>query len=72
MQISNLVGQYNSSTASAAEGVSPTKGVENLVSTVRSLTKGNIFEGTINYSKNGMVTLGPTDNSFPQDWRIIP
>lgn len=58
MQISNLVGQYNSSTASAAEGVSPTKGVENLVSTVRSLTKGNIFEGTINYSKNGMVTLG--------------
>lgn len=58
MQISNLVGQYNSSTASAAEGVSPTKGVENLVSTVRSLTKGNIFEGTINYSKNGIVTLG--------------
>lgn len=58
MQISNLVGQYNSSTASAAEGVSPTKGVERLVSTVRSLTKGNIFEGTINYSKNGQVILG--------------
>lgn len=58
MQISNLVGQYNSSTATAAEGVSPTKGVERLVSNVRSLTKGNIFEGTINYTKNGQVILG--------------
>lgn len=63
MQITNLVGQYHNSTATAAEGISPTKGVEQLVATVRSLTAGNIFEGTINYSKNGHVILGLSNGS---------
>ena len=58
MQIGDYVGQYHNSTATAAEGLTPNKGVEQLVSTVRSMTAGNIFEGTINYFKNGQVILG--------------
>lgn len=57
MQISNLVGQYNQASASGAEKLTGTKGVENLVSSLRSLTKGNIFEGTVSSMKNGRVTL---------------
>lgn len=57
MQISDLVGQYNQASASGAEKITGTKGVENLVSSLRSLTKGNIFEGTVSSMKNGRVTL---------------
>ena len=57
MQISDLVGQYNQASASGAETLTGTKGVENLVSSLRSLTKGNIFEGTVSFMKNGRVTL---------------
>ena len=57
MQISELVGQYNQASASGAETLTGTKGVENLVSSLRSLTKGNIFEGTVSSMKNGRVTL---------------
>lgn len=57
MQISDLVGQYNQASASGAEALTGTKGVENLVSSLRSLTKGNIFEGTVSSMKNGRVTL---------------
>ena len=57
MQISDLVGQYNQASASGAETRTGTKGVENLVSSLRSLTKGNIFEGTVSSMKNGRVTL---------------
>lgn len=57
MQISDLVGQYNQASASGAEKLTGTKGVENLVSSLRSLTKGNIFEGTVSSMKNGRVTL---------------
>lgn len=57
MQISDLVGQYNQASASGAEILTGTKGVENLVSSLRSLTKGNIFEGTVSSMKNGRVTL---------------
>ena len=57
MQISDLVGQYNQASASGAEKLTGTKGVENLVSSLRSLTKGNIFEGTVGSMKNGRVTL---------------
>ena len=57
MQISDLVGQYNQASASGAETLTGTKGVENLVSSLRSLTKGNIFEGTVTSMKNGRVTL---------------
>ena len=57
MQISDLVGQYNQASASGAETLTGTKGVENLGSSLRSLTKGNIFEGTVSSMKNGRVTL---------------
>ena len=57
MQISDLVGQYNQASASGAETLTGTKGVENLVSSLRSLTKGNIVEGTVSSMKNGRVTL---------------
>ena len=57
MQISDLVGQYNQASASGAETLTGTKGVENLVSSLRSLTNGNIFEGTVSSMKNGRVTL---------------
>lgn len=57
MQISDLVGQYNQTTTSGTEKLTGTKGVENLVSSLRSLTKGNIFEGTVSSMKNGRVTL---------------
>jgi flagellar hook-length control protein FliK len=57
MQISDLMGQYNQGTASGTEKLTGTKGVENLVSSLRSLTKGNIFEGTVSSMKNGRVTL---------------
>lgn len=57
MHISDLVGQYNQTTTSGTEKLTGTKGVENLVSSLRSLTKGNIFEGTISSMKNGRVTL---------------
>lgn len=57
MHISDLVGQYHQGTASRTEKLTGTKGVENLVSSLRSLTKGNIFEGTVSSMKNGRVTL---------------
>lgn len=57
MQISDLVGQYHQAVASGAETLTGTKGVENLVASLRALTKGNIFEGTVTSVKNGRVTL---------------
>ena len=57
MNISTLVGQYNQATAAGSEKITGTKGVENLVSSLKSLTKGNIFEGTVSSMKNGRVTL---------------
>lgn len=57
MHISDLVGQYNKA-GSQAEPITKTKGVERLVSSVSELTKGNIFEGTVNSVKGGQVRLG--------------
>lgn len=57
MQISDLVGQYHQTTTSGTDKLTGTKGVENLVAPLRSLTKGNIFEGTVSSMKNGRVTL---------------
>ena len=57
MQISDLVGQYHQTTTSGKDKLTGTKGVENLVASLRSLTKGNIFEGTVSSMKNGRVTL---------------
>ena len=65
MQISDLVGQYNQASASGAETLTGTKGVENLVSSLRSLTKGNIFEGTVSSMKNGRVTLALSSRFLP-------
>ena len=57
MQISDLTKQYQQAISSGAETLTGTKGVENLVSSLRSLIKGNIFEGTVSSVKNGRVTL---------------
>ena len=59
MHISDLLGQYHQGTpaSSGAKEMTGTKGVENLVSSLKSLTKGNIFEGTVSSVKNGKVTL---------------
>ena len=40
------------------ESMSGTRGVEKLVSSVRELTVGNIFEGTVNSVSGGKVILG--------------
>lgn len=56
MQISDLVGQYNNVTARPE--MTGTKGIRKLVSTLRDMKSGNIFEGTVNSIKGGKVTLG--------------
>ncbi len=57
MQISDLARQYQNTTAST-EAMNGTRGVEKLVSSVRELTAGNIFEGTVNSISGGRVILG--------------
>ena len=57
MQISELANQYTSTNATP-ETVSGARGVETLVSAVRNLTVGNIFEGTVNAIKGNQVVLG--------------
>ena len=57
MQISDLARQYQNTTAST-EAMNGTRGVEKLVSSVRELTAGNIFEGTVNSIQGGKVVLG--------------
>lgn len=57
MQIADLARQYIKSTTST-ETMNGTRGVENLVSSIRELTAGNIFEGTINSISGGKVVLG--------------
>ncbi len=57
MHISDLMGQYHQTKTADSGKLTGTKGVENLVSSLRSLTKGNIFEGTVSSVKNGRVTL---------------
>ena len=57
MQISDLARQYQNTTAST-EAMNGTRGVEKLVSSVRELAAGNIFEGTVNSIQGGRVILG--------------
>jgi len=57
MQISDLARQYQNTTA-PTEAMNGTRGVEKLVSSVRDLTAGNIFEGTINSISGGRIVLG--------------
>ncbi len=56
MQISDLLGQYQNT--AGREKLTGTKGVERLVSGLREMSAGNIFEGTVNSVKNGQVVLG--------------
>ena len=65
MQISDLVGQYHQTTTSGTDKLTGTKGVENLVASLRSLTKGNIFEGTVS-SMEGKVPLSVGQSMFFQ------
>lgn len=57
MQIADLTRQY-SNTTSSSEAMNGTRGVEKLVSTIRDMVAGNIFEGTVNSVQNGKVVLG--------------
>lgn len=56
MQISNLVKQYNSSVLNG-EPMTGAKGVEKLVSSLSELSKGMIFEGTVNAVRGNQVRL---------------
>lgn len=57
MLISELARQYTNSTKSSGN-MNGTRGVEKLVSSVRDLAAGHIFEGTVNSVNGGKVTLG--------------
>lgn len=57
MQISDLLNQYTSNSASN-EKMTGTKGLQKMVSTLRELSSGSIFEGTVNSVRNGKVVLG--------------
>jgi hypothetical protein len=56
MHLSELVGQYHN--ANARPEMTGTKGLKKLVSTLRDMKSGNIFEGTVNSIKGQKVTLG--------------
>lgn len=56
MQISDLVGQYHNSTERPQ--MTGTTGVSKIVSSIKDMGAGNIFEGTVNSVKNGQVVLG--------------
>lgn len=58
MQISDLVGQYQHNTTASKAQLKGTKGIQKLVSSLRELGTGNIFEGTVNSVKGNQVTLG--------------
>lgn len=57
MQISEMLGQYNRNTANGTEELKSSQGVQRLVSQVRDLSAGSVFEGTVNYAKGGKVVL---------------
>lgn len=57
MQISDMLGQYNRNVTNGTEELRGAQGVQKLVSTVGDLSAGSVFEGTVNYMKNGKVVL---------------
>ena len=57
MQIADLARQYIKSTTTK-DNIGGTKAVEKLVSSIRDLTAGNVFEGTVNSIAGGKVVLG--------------
>ena len=61
MQISDMLAQYNRSSATGATATAPQQGVQQLVSAVREMTVGNVFEGTVNDIKNGTCLLYTSD-----------
>ena len=63
MQISDIARQY-AGTTSSPEAVAGTRGVEKLVSSIRDLTAGNIFEGTVNMVQDGKVVLGLSNGTL--------
>ena len=63
MQISNIMKQY-AGTTSSSETMTGTRGIEKLVSSIRDLTAGNIFEGTVNSIKDGNVVLGLSNGTL--------
>lgn len=63
MQISDIARQYVGTTSSS-EAMNGTRGVEKLVSSIRDLTAGNIFEGTVNSIQGGKVVLGLSNGTL--------
>lgn len=63
MQISDIARQY-AGTTSSPEAVAGTRGVEKLVSSIRDLAAGNIFEGTVNMVQDGKVVLGLSNGTL--------
>ncbi len=63
MQISDIARQYVGTTSSS-EAMTGTRGIEKLVSSIRDLTAGNIFEGTVNSIKDGKVVLGLSNGTL--------
>ena len=63
MQISDIARQY-AGTTSSSEAMAGTRGIEKLVSSIRDLTAGNIFEGTVNSIKDGKVVLGLSNGTL--------
>lgn len=62
MQISDMLRQYNNHLSnSSTEELKGASGREKLVSTVKELQTGNIFEGTVSAIKGGKVTLALSD-----------
>ena len=58
MQISDMLRQYNRNLSnSSTEELKGATGMQKLVSTVKELQTGNIFEGTVSAVKGGKVTL---------------
>ena len=63
MLISDIAKQYVS-TNTSSEAMTGTRGIEKLVSSIRDLTAGNIFEGTVNSIQNGKVVLGLSNGTL--------
>lgn len=57
MQISEKMGQYNRNVTNGTDELRGAQGVQKMVSSVRDMEAGSIFEGTVNTVKNGKVVL---------------
>lgn len=57
MQISEKLGQYSRNVTNGTEELRGAQGVQKMVSSVGEMSKGSIFEGTVNHVRGGKVTL---------------